>query len=94
MFTRKVGAIVVISLCIGIVSIASHVLAATYYVDSTKGKDQHDGLSQEKAWKTIKKVKGTAFNPGDEIRFKRGEVFSDSILFVYSSGAEGKPIVF
>ena len=84
----------IISLCIVLSSFSSQVLAATYYVDSTKGKDQHDGLSQEKAWKTIKKVKGTAFNPGDEIRFKRGEVFSDSILFVYSSGAEGKPIVF
>ena len=94
MFTRKVRAICTITLCIGIVCIASQVLAATYYVDSTKGNDRHDGLSQEKAWKTIKKVKGTAFNPGDEIRFKRGEVFSDSILFVYSSGAEGKPIVF
>ena len=94
MFTRKVGAIVAIFLCIGIVSITSQVLAATYYVDATKGNDRLDGLSPDKAWKTIGKVKGTTFNPGDEIRFKRGEVFDDSILFVYSSGAEGNPIVF
>ena len=93
MCLRKVKIILFISLCI-IVSIASQVIAATYFVDATNGKDTYDGLSPEKAWKTIRKVKGTTFEPGDEIRFKRGEVFSDSILFVYSSGSEGKPIVF
>ena len=90
----KVKTIFFISLCIGLVSIASQGIAATYYVDATNGRDTYDGLSPEKAWKTIRKVKGTTFEPGDEIRFKRGEVFSDSILFVYSSGSEGKPIVF
>ena len=93
MCLRKVKTILFISLCI-IVGIASQVIAATYYVDATNGRDTNDGLSPEKAWKTIRKVKGTTFEPGDEIRFKRGEVFSDSILFVYSSGSEGKPIVF
>ena len=93
MCLRKVKIILFISLGI-IVSIASQVIAATYFVDATNGKDAYDGLSPEKAWKTIRKVKGTTFEPGDEIRFKRGEVFSDSILFVYSSGSEGKPIVF
>ena len=43
MFTGKVRAVCAISLCIGIVGITSHVLAATYYVDATKGKDLHDG---------------------------------------------------
>ena len=81
-------------LCIVIFTMSSFVLAATYYVDATKGNDQNDGLSPENAWQTIKKVKVTPFEPGDEIRFKRGEVFSDSILFVYSSGSEGNPIVY
>ena len=84
----------VIALYLVICGMSSLVEAATYYVDATNGRDTFDGLSPEKAWKTIRKVKGTTFRPGDEIRFKRGEVFSDSILFVYSSGSEGKPIVF
>ena len=83
-----------IILCIAVFNITSFVLAATYYVNATKGNDQNDGLSPERAWQTIKKVKVTSFKPGDEIRFKRGEVFSDSILFVYSSGLEGNPIVY
>jgi hypothetical protein len=82
------------TLFIVIFSLSASALAATYYVDATKGRDHNNGLSPEKAWQTIRKVKETSFKPGDEICFKRGEVFSDSILFVYSSGSEGNPIVF
>lgn len=92
--TRKISASLVISFCMLVLLIPSAVLAAIHYVDATNGKDQHDGLSPEKAWQTIRKVKTTPFKPGDEIRFKRGEVFSDNILFVYSSGTEGNPIVY
>jgi hypothetical protein len=91
---RKVRAFVFIIFCIVIFGIPSSVLAATYYVDATNGSDQSDGLSPNNAWQTIKKVKTTSFKPGDEICFKRGEVFSDSILFVYSSGSKEAPIVF
>lgn len=83
-----------ISLYVVIFCMPSPLIAVTYYVDATKGNDRHEGLSPEKPWKTISKVKDTQFNPGDEVRFKRGEVFNDSILFVYSSGSEGQPIVF
>lgn len=84
----------VIALHIVVWAVSSPVGAATYFVDATNGRDTYSGLSPEKAWRTIRKVKGTTFNPGDEIRFKRGEVFSDGILFVYSSGSEERPIVF
>lgn len=90
---RKIYRIAYIGIIIAL-TISPSSLAATYYVDATKGIDANDGLSPERAWKTIKKVKGETFNPGDEIKFKRGEVFRDYILFVYSSGAKGKPIVF
>ena len=80
--------------CVVMLVISPAVFASTFYVDATKGNDFSDGLSPEKAWKTIEKVRDTTFKPGDEIRFKRGEVFGDSILFVYSSGSKDKPIVF
>lgn len=74
--------------------ISSSALAASYYLDATNGNDRHDGLSPERAWKTIRKINRETFNPGDEIKFKRGQVFNDFFLIVPSSGKKGNPITF
>lgn len=58
--------------------ISSSALAASYYLDATNGNDRHDGLSPERAWKTIRKINRETFNPGDEIKFKRGQVLMNS----------------
>lgn len=68
-------------------------IAATYYVDATNGRDSNDGLSPETAWQSIAKVNSMSFLPGDEILFARGEIWREQ-LRVSSSGAEGQPIVF
>jgi hypothetical protein len=68
-------------------------VAATYYVDASGGNDSSDGLTQGTAWKTIAKVNGSTFAAGDQILFKRGEVWRESLV-VPSSGASGNPIVF
>ena len=67
--------------------------AATYYVDATNGKDSNQGTFESTAWKTIAKVKGSRFNPGDQILFKRGEFWREQLI-VPSSGSEGNPITF
>ena len=74
--------------------ISPSAMAASYYLDATNGKDHNDGLSPGRAWKTIRKVNRETFKPGDEIKFKRGEVFNDSFLNVPSSGKKGNPITF
>ncbi len=53
--------------------------AATYYV-STSGSDSNAGTSTAAPWKTISKVnsKVSTFQPGDNILFKRGDVFTGS----------------
>jgi hypothetical protein len=66
---------------------------ATYYVDATGGSDTSDGLTQGTAWKTIAKVNGATFAAGDQILFKRGEVWNESLV-PPSSGASGSPIIF
>jgi hypothetical protein len=67
---------------------------ATYYVDATGGLDANDGLSPATAWKTMSgSVNIKTFAPGDQILFKRGEVWRESLV-VPSSGASGNPIVF
>ena len=77
-------------------SIASSAHAASYYIDATKGNDLNDGLSPESAWKTIRRINRETFAPGDEIKFKRGEVFKDHFLYLKPpySGKKGNPIIF
>jgi hypothetical protein len=67
--------------------------AATYYVDASTGIDTNDGLTPGTAWKTVGKVNGSTFAAGDQILFKRGQVWNESLV-PPSSGASGNPIVF
>jgi hypothetical protein len=50
-------------------------LAATYYV-SPNGNDAADGRSPQSAWKTIARVNGKNWNPGDAVLFEGGQTFS------------------
>ena len=66
---------------------------ASYYVDATNGDDARDGLSEATSWKTIAKVNSSSFAAGDQILFKRGEIWRESLV-PPSSGAAGNPIKF
>ncbi len=61
------------------------VSGCAYYV-SADGNDENDGLSPERAWKTIDKVSNMkeSLVPGDGVFFRRGDVFRGMI-----SAAEG-----
>ncbi|MEJ3746027.1 hypothetical protein WEI85_22385 [Actinomycetes bacterium KLBMP 9797] len=65
--------------------------AATYYVDPTAGNDANAGTSTGAAWRTLGKVSGYAFQPGDVVRFKRGGSWSGTLTLA-RSGAAGSPI--
>jgi hypothetical protein len=67
--------------------------AATYYVDATNGNDRNNGLTEINSWKTMAKVNASKFNPGDQILFKKGEVWRET-LNPSSSGKPGLPIYF
>ncbi|HPG69280.1 MAG TPA: Ser-Thr-rich GPI-anchored membrane family protein [Candidatus Hydrogenedentes bacterium] len=67
--------------------------AATYYVDAESGDDMSDGLTTDTAWRSVDRVSGTAFAPGDQILFKRGQTWYSRIN-VTSSGTEGSPITY
>ena len=51
---------------------ASYQSNATYYIDSSSGKDSNSGHSPKSAWASIEKVNQTVFKPGDRILFKAG----------------------
>jgi len=64
----------------------------THYVNSDRGNDQSDGTTPEKAWRTLARVNGTLFAPGDKILFKAGSRFTGQ-LAPSGSGKAGAPIV-
>ncbi|MWV43964.1 hypothetical protein GRF59_09990 [Paenibacillus sp. HJL G12] len=66
--------------------------AATYYVDSVSGNDANSGTGETAAWKTLTKVNGVTFQPGDQILFKKGGSWTGT-LWPKGSGADGLPIV-
>lgn len=80
----------------------------TYYIDATNGNDGASGTSTETAWKTIAKIEASAatLNPGDTIRFKRGEIWRDQldwpengtaaayyVVGAYGSLSDGYPVI-
>lgn len=71
-----------------------------YFVSSSEGDDNNDGLSEKTPFKTIEKVLETGLKPGDGAFFKRGDTFRHERFFDVKSGVtisaygEGnKPII-
>ncbi|NOU62587.1 hypothetical protein GC096_00825 [Paenibacillus sp. LMG 31461] len=84
-------------LCVGLLSVLSlmhvaYAAGATYYVDASAGNNSNDGTSSETAWQTITKVNGVSLQPGDQVLFKRGEIWQGITLRPSSSGVDGNPI--
>jgi hypothetical protein len=66
--------------------------STVYYVDSAAGSDSNSGTSTSAPWKSLSKVNAkTNYQPGDQILFKSGGVWSGS-LTLKNSGASGNPI--
>ncbi len=64
----------------------------TYYV-SNQGDDSSNGLTAETAWRTIGHVNQQSFSPGDNILFRRGDTWRET-LSITSSGTNAAPITF
>src|SRR5262249_37352096 len=56
-----------------------------YYV-SPSGDDANAGTSPAAAWRTLARVNGRAFEPGDRIRLEGGQTFSGGLAFGPESG--------
>ena len=76
-----------------LVSILTFGQGTNYYIDATNGNDSNNGTSPATAWKTLTKVSGSSFSPGDSILFNRGEVWRGDFT-INSSGTMDSPIVF
>ncbi|MHB9028487.1 MAG: right-handed parallel beta-helix repeat-containing protein [Candidatus Latescibacterota bacterium] len=72
---------------------ATAALAAIYYVDATGGNDSNNGTSTGTPWRTVAKVNGRTYSPGDQILFMRGRTWNETLV-VSSSGASGRHIIY
>lgn len=75
-----------------------HADAATYYFSSTDGNDSRTNAQAQSSstpWKSIDKLNSvfTSLQPGDQVLFKRGDIFYGGIN-ISKSGSAGAPIVF
>jgi hypothetical protein len=92
----ELGAVLIRSIIAGIclvLLLSSFAFPTTYYVDSKSGRDDNNGTSIASPWKTISKVNSFHFNAGDEILFKRGEVWKETII-VNRDGSSSSPIIY
>ena len=51
----------------------------TFFIDAEKGNDTSDGLSPDKAFKTLQKLDAVKFSFGDQILLKGGLIYPGSI---------------
>lgn len=94
-----------LSLLLSVLLFSCNSVHRVYYVDSSCGSDDFSGLSPDKAWKTVKNIKNIKLEPGDQLLFKRGEVFigefeisasgtyNDRITVGAYGEAEEKPLI-
>jgi len=53
--------------------------AATYHVDSIAGDDTHSGETPAEAWRSLAKVNGFTFQPGDRLLLKAGSSWTGQL---------------
>jgi hypothetical protein len=81
-----------VQMCLGDTSSPDDGGRRTFYVDSTGGNDDADGLDPDQAWQSLDRVNAADLKPGDSVRFKRGEMWRGSLVPV--SGAEDAPVTY
>ena len=74
------------------VSTALCLSAQNYYISSSLGSDQNNGLSIQTPLKSIEKLNSMNFNAGDSIYFKSGDYW-EGMFWVKGSGTLTEPIV-
>ncbi|WP_202869146.1 right-handed parallel beta-helix repeat-containing protein, partial [Kribbella antibiotica] len=87
---RRLGVLALLAALIPTPLPAAAAASTTYYVDPA-GNDAAAGTSTTTAWRSLAKVNGTTFGPGDRILFKAGSRWTGQ-LWPKGSGAAGTPI--
>ena len=71
--------------------INTQISANVYYVSSSVGNNQNNGLSPTSPFQSISALNSMVFNPGDSVLFKSGEIFN-GMFWIKGSGNQQNPI--
>ncbi len=67
---------------------------SVYYIDAANGNDNNDGKSQEKAWKSFRKVSELRLGAGGKVLLKAGCTWNDQKLMIKDAkGSKENPVV-
>ena len=88
----RISILLIILVIISACSHAEELVSQVFYVDSNSGSDSNNGLSPEKAWKSLNKVSSTTFQAGDVIALAKGSVFKGTLMLKSVSGNNEQPI--
>ena len=69
-----------------------HCSASTYYISSSNGNDNNNGLSTQSPFQSIDKLNSLTFLPGDSILFMSGDYF-EGMFWIKGSGNSQQDIV-
>ncbi|MGC4034414.1 MAG: PKD domain-containing protein [Chitinophagaceae bacterium] len=96
--------LVLVLLCINVIALTGSLNAATYYFSTTDGDDSRSSSQAQSSstpWKTISKLNSvfSTLAAGDQILFKRGDIFYGGITITKSSisfgayGSGNNPVI-
>jgi parallel beta-helix repeat protein len=97
--TRLAKSLGTLLFCITLLQSLYSQTSKTFFVDALNGNDAYNGLSENAAWKTTKKLQSIVFNAGDKVLFRCGQVFYGPLSVkypgvTYSSYGQGeKPVI-
>jgi len=84
--TKKITLIIISIFLLG------NAKSQVYYVSSSLGNDQNDGLSIQSPFQSIEKLNSMVFSPGDSINFKSGDYW-EGMFWLKGSGVSNNSIV-
>jgi hypothetical protein len=88
------GLVVLCGLLVGLLLPGTALAAGTTYYVSPNGNDRGPGTSPERPWRTLDRVNGQAYQPGDRILLEGGQTLRGGLHFDGSSrGTADRPIV-
>ena len=66
---------------------------STFYLSSSSGNDNNDGLSAQTPWRSLAKANALSLLPGDTLLLKSGDIFVGQLVLRNESGTVEHPIV-
>ncbi len=73
--------------------VSLNVMANEYYLSSSTGSDDNDGISNDSPWKSLDRLNNIDLKPGDKILLRSGDFFTGSISIDIQGGISNPLVI-